>query len=45
MRQLEGVTREYLQSGSYELEVATERVPCKLHLGPLYDPTMARVKA
>ena len=45
VRGLEGVTREYLQSGSYELEVATERVPCKLHLGPLYDPTMARVKA
>ena len=45
VRRPEGVTREYLQSGSYELEVATERVPCKLHLGPLYDPTMARVKA
>ena len=45
VRRPEGVTREYLQSGSYELEVATERVPCKLHLGPLYDPTMARVRA
>ncbi len=45
VRRPEGVTREYLQSGSYELEVATERVPCKLHLGPLYDPTMARIKA
>ena len=45
VRRPEGVTREYLQSGSYELEVATERVPCKLHLGPRYDPTMVRIKA
>ncbi len=39
-----GVTREYLESGSYELEVATERVPCDIHFGPLYDPKMERVK-
>ncbi len=45
VRRPAGVTREYLQSGSYELEVATERVACSLHLGPLYDPTMARIKA
>ena len=30
--------------GRYELEVATERVPATLHLRPLYDPAMARVK-
>ena len=35
-----GVDRDYLLSGRYELEVATERVPCELHLGPLYDPGM-----
>jgi len=39
------VDREYLLSGQYELEVATERVPCQLHLRPLYDPAMARIKA
>jgi 4-methylaminobutanoate oxidase (formaldehyde-forming) len=33
-----------LASGSYELEVATERVPCRLHLGALYDPLAERVK-
>ena len=41
----EGVDRDYLLAGDYSLEVATERVPCRLHLAPLYDPSMARVKA
>ena len=45
VRRPEGVTREYLLAGSYELEVATERVPCTLHLGALYDAAMARIKA
>ncbi len=40
-----GVDVDYLKAGTYELEVATERVPCTLHLGPLYDPKMERVKA
>jgi len=40
-----GVNREYLLSGQYELEVATERVSCQLHLAPLYDPEMARIRA
>ena len=40
-----GVDTDYLRSGRYELEVATERVPATLHLRPLYDPVMARVKA
>ncbi len=45
VRNPEGVSTEYLTSGSYELEVATERVPATLHLAPLYDPRMERVKA
>ena len=39
-----GVTRDYVLSGAYELEVATVRVPCTVHLSPLYDPDMARIK-
>jgi 4-methylaminobutanoate oxidase (formaldehyde-forming) len=39
-----GVDEAFLISGSYELEVAAERVPCALHLEALYDPEMARVK-
>jgi 4-methylaminobutanoate oxidase (formaldehyde-forming) len=45
VRNAEGVSTEYLTSGAYELEIATERVPAKLHLAPLYDPRMERVKA
>jgi sarcosine dehydrogenase len=40
-----GVDEVFMTSGSYELEVAAERVPAKLHLGALYDPLNARVKA
>jgi 4-methylaminobutanoate oxidase (formaldehyde-forming) len=45
VRNPEGVTDDYLASGRYELEVATERIPATLHSGPLYDPAMARVRA
>ena len=45
VRNPEGVTAEYVMSGSYELEVATERVPVRVHMTPLHDPEMARVKA
>ncbi|MEJ0011915.1 MAG: FAD-dependent oxidoreductase [Bauldia sp.] len=40
-----GVSDEYLNSGTYELEVATVRVPAALHVGPLYDPAGSRIKA
>ena len=45
VRNADGVDDAMLASGSYELEVATERVSCRLHLGALYDPRMERVKA
>jgi 4-methylaminobutanoate oxidase (formaldehyde-forming) len=41
----EAVDAAFMTSGSYELEVASERVAAKLHLGALYDPTGARIKA
>jgi 4-methylaminobutanoate oxidase (formaldehyde-forming) len=40
-----GVDAGKVLSGSYELEVATERVPAEVFLRPLYDPDMARVRA
>ena len=40
-----GVTADYVSSGSYELEVAGQRVPADVSLQPFYDPTNARVKA
>jgi 4-methylaminobutanoate oxidase (formaldehyde-forming) len=45
IRNPEGVTEDYLLAGSYELVVANEQVPARLHLEPLYDATGARVKA
>jgi 4-methylaminobutanoate oxidase (formaldehyde-forming) len=44
VRRAEGVATDWLMSGRYELEVATERVRAQLHLAPLYDPRMERIK-
>ncbi|PZM14068.1 FAD-dependent oxidoreductase [Rhizobium tubonense] len=41
----DGVTEEFVLSGTYELDVAMRRVPCSVSMRPLYDPEMARVKA
>ncbi len=45
LRNAAGVSTDWLVSGRYELEVASERVPAQIHLAPLYDPAMARIKA
>ncbi len=45
VRNPEGVTAEYVLSGSYQLEVASELVPCEVTLSPLYDPKGAKIKA
>ena len=45
VRRAEGVDEAFLAAGSYELEVANERVPCRYRDGPLYDPENRRVKA
>jgi sarcosine dehydrogenase len=44
VRNKEGIASDWLTAGRYELEVANERVPADLHLAPLYDPAMARIK-
>jgi sarcosine dehydrogenase len=44
VRDSDGVDADYVMSGEYELEVATERVPARPFLRPLYDPEMARIK-
>ena len=45
VRDADGVDADYVMSGDYELEVATERVPAEPFLKPLYDPDMNRIKA
>lgn len=44
IRRAEGVDTDFILDGSYELEVATRRVPCEVHVKPLYDPEMRRMK-
>ena len=41
----DGVTADYVNSGSYEIEVAGERFPVKASLRPMYDPSSVRPKA
>jgi 4-methylaminobutanoate oxidase (formaldehyde-forming) len=45
VRHPDGVTEDFVLSGRYELEVASERVPAQVTLAPLFDPQNARVKA
>ena len=44
VRNADGVDDDYIQNGTYQLEVATEKVDCKVFLEPLYDPCSKRVK-
>jgi sarcosine dehydrogenase len=45
VRNLEGVTDDWLANGSYELVVASEVVKATLVLEPLIDPKMLKIKA
>nr|WP_314088994.1 FAD-dependent oxidoreductase [uncultured Shinella sp.] len=45
VRRTDGIDDAFLEDGDYELVVAMERTPAKIHLEPLYDPMAARVKA
>jgi 4-methylaminobutanoate oxidase (formaldehyde-forming) len=45
VRNPQGVTADYVSAGTYELEVAGERVPAEVSMQPFYDPTNARVKS
>lgn len=45
VRNSDGVDSFFVEGGEYELEVATERVKAHVHMTPLYDPKMERIKA
>jgi sarcosine dehydrogenase len=45
VRNPDGVDRAFLEAGRYELVVAEDVEPARIHLAPLYDPQAARVKA
>ncbi len=39
------IDRAFLETGRYTLDVAGDRLPCRLHLAPLIDPKMLKVRA
>jgi 4-methylaminobutanoate oxidase (formaldehyde-forming) len=41
----EGVTPDYVKSGTYEIEVAGGRYPAKASLRPMYDPKGERIRS
>lgn len=45
VRNEEGVTAEYIRSGSYEIDVAGVRYPARASLRPMYDPKNERVRS
>ncbi|TPN66782.1 glycine cleavage T C-terminal barrel domain-containing protein, partial [Mesorhizobium sp. B1-1-5] len=45
VRNAGGVSDDFLASGYYELVVAMQRTPAKIHLEPMYDPAGTRIKA
>ena len=44
LRNPDGVDKSYALQGDYALEIATKLTPCNIHLEPLYDPQMLRIK-
>ena len=40
-----GATREFINSGRYEIDIAGERFPARASLIPMYDPTGIRVRS
>ncbi|HHI82740.1 MAG TPA: FAD-dependent oxidoreductase, partial [Rhizobiales bacterium] len=44
IRHDDGVSNEFIENGDYALEVATQIVPARVHMKPLYDPAMKRIK-
>ena len=44
VRNRDGVDEGFVLDGNYELEVASQRVPCEVHLKPLYDAGNLKIK-
>jgi sarcosine dehydrogenase len=45
IRNVDGVTADYVKAGKYELVVAQQKVAAVAHLAPVYDPENLKVKA
>jgi 4-methylaminobutanoate oxidase (formaldehyde-forming) len=45
VRNPDGVTKDWVASGSWEIEIAWSRYPAQLQFGALYDPKGVRIRA
>jgi 4-methylaminobutanoate oxidase (formaldehyde-forming) len=41
----EPINKAYLEEGRWEVDIAGRKYPAEVSLKPMYDPTMARIKA
>ena len=39
------IDKDYVLNGNYELEIATKKYKCEVHLNSLYDPEMKKIKS
>jgi len=39
------VTKEYLEQGTYKIEIAGTLYPATMHLAPLYDPSNEKIRS
>lgn len=39
------VNKNFLSTGTWEVEIAGQRYPCKVSLNPMYDPSNKQIKA
>jgi 4-methylaminobutanoate oxidase (formaldehyde-forming) len=40
----EPITKDYLKSGEWQIEIANERYPCSVSFAPFYDPKNTKIK-
>ncbi len=45
VKHADGVEKDFIESGRYEIEIACERFPARASLRPMYDPKSERVRA
>ena len=45
IRSKDAINKDFVLNGKYELEIATKKIPCNVHLSPLYDKEMNKIKS
>jgi 4-methylaminobutanoate oxidase (formaldehyde-forming) len=45
LNNVDGVTRDWIEAGTFEIEVANERIPATASLRSFYDPANTRVRS